>query len=61
VVGDFVAGLEGGFPGFEALGVGGGEDVESGLGFELVEEGDAGIDLGDAGAIGRSWFGRRVG
>ena len=51
VVGDFVAGLEGGFPGFEALGVGGGEDVESGLGFGLVEEGDAGVDLGDAGVI----------
>ena len=51
VVGDFVAGFEGGFPGVETFGVSGGEDVEGGFDVVFVEEGDANVDLGEAGVI----------
>jgi hypothetical protein len=53
MVRDFMARFESGLPGFQPLRIGRGKDVESTLDFELIEEGDAGIDLGVAGVIER--------
>ena len=48
---DFGAGGVGGFPGFKALRVVGGENVEGGFCLKFVEEGDSGVNLGVTGVV----------